>query len=267
MPSTKALLARAAKFITGIASDTDWRLYSTMFDVDDIAEGITRLYRSQGFGDPDYPGCVHRLFQAIAAKDESLALQFVRYVIKDSIDLEDTKMVATDPELLVALDLIGEEQASLPPLAPASGRLLDVKVLPGDFYIELQEQINKAFAYGIYPAVNVFGRKFLENLLVDILRKKYGMGSVELFYDTGRRRFHGFEILLKNLHDRIDDFAAISPAFDDAFLRKINMFREHGNSSAHTIELKLSKEDLERDVKDLEYAIKLLVRVLDTSTP
>ena len=66
MPSTKALLARAAKFITGIASDTNWRLYSTMFDVDDIAEGITRLYRSQGFGDPDYPGCVHRLFQAIA---------------------------------------------------------------------------------------------------------------------------------------------------------------------------------------------------------
>ena len=53
----------------------------------------------------------------------------------------------------------------------------------------------------------------------------------------------------------------ISPAFNADFLRKVNKFREQGNSSAHTIELNLDKEELEKDAKDLEYTIKLLVKV------
>nr|CBH37279.1 hypothetical protein BSM_07560 [uncultured archaeon] len=63
------------------------------------------------------------------------------------------------------------------------------------------------------------------------------------------------------IHDRIDDFMGISPAFNTDFLRKVNKLREQGNSSAHTIELNSDKEELENDAKDLEYTIKLLVKV------
>jgi len=70
--------------------------------------------------------------------------------------------------------------------------------------------------------------------------------------------------LLKNLHDRIDDFTGISPVFNSDFLKKINKFREQGNSSAHTLELNLDKEELKKDAKDLEYIIKVLVKVLNS---
>ena len=261
--STKALLARAAKFLTDITYDTDWHIYTTMFDVDDIADNVYRLYRSQSFHDPDYPSCVHNLFQEIAERDENLAIEFVRYVISHEFDLKNEEIISKDLELLKALNLIGEE-TGFPTIVPTFEKYLSVKVLPGDFYIELQEQINKAFAYNILPAVQILSRKFLENLIVDILRKRYGMQRVELFYDTSRRRFHGFETLLKNLHDRIDDFTGISPVFNSDFLKKINKFRELGNSSAHTLELNLDKEELKKDVKDLEYIIKVLVKVLNS---
>jgi len=53
-------------------------------------------------------------------------------------------------------------------------------------------------------------RKFLENLIVDILRNKYGMKNIDLFYDTKKGKLHIFEVLLKNLNDRIDDLSNIS---------------------------------------------------------
>jgi len=80
MTSTKAILARAAKFITDLDSDTDWHLYSTMFDVEDIANNVNRLYRSQTFRDPDYTSCVNQLFQNIADIDEDLSAIPVKIV-------------------------------------------------------------------------------------------------------------------------------------------------------------------------------------------
>jgi len=50
----------------------------------------------------------------------------------------------------------------------------------------------------------------------------------------------------------------------EASLKKIDEFREQGNSSAHTIELNFKKNDLEQDSQDIEYIIKVLVKVLDS---
>lgn len=264
MASIRAILARASKFITDIKSDTDWNLYATIFDVDDIANRVTRLYRSQSFEDPDYPSCVNQFFQDIAEKDDNLAIDFVKYIISNDFNLKDEEIISKDPELLKGLGLLGKYEVKIPDFAPLNKKYIDIKVLPGDFYLELQEQINKAFAYGIFPAVQILSRKFLENLIVDILRKKYGMQRVELFFDVGRRRFHGFEQLLRNLDERIDDFIGISQAFDSSFLSKVNRFREQGNSSAHTIELNLEINDIENDGSDLEFIIKVLIKVFDS---
>jgi len=264
MTSTTAILARAAKFITDLDNDTDWNLYATMFEVKDIADNVNRLYRSQSFRDSDYPSCVNQLFQGIASKDENLAINFVKYIISNNFNLENGDVISKDLELLQSLDLLGGSEIDIPTITPLYKKYMDVKVLPGDFYFELQEQINKAFTYGILPAVQILSRKFLENLLVDILRKKYGMPRIELFYDTSRRRFHGFEHLLKNLDERIDDFDGISPVFNSKFLSDVNKFRDQGNSSAHTIELNLDKDDIENDGKDFEFIIKLLVKVFES---
>ncbi|RJS83822.1 hypothetical protein CW706_05560 [Candidatus Bathyarchaeota archaeon] len=80
-----------------------------MFDVDDIDDNVYRLYRSQSFHDPDYPSCVHNLFQEIAKRDENLAIEFVRYVISHEFDLKNEEITSRGPELLKALNPIGEE--------------------------------------------------------------------------------------------------------------------------------------------------------------
>ncbi len=89
----------------------------------------------------------------------------------------------------------------LPKIGVSFTKYLDISDVPDPFYRDLIDLINKCYSYGIYPAVLVFSRKLLENLLVDILRKKYGMQNVELFFDTKRRRFRSFNELLKNFEE------------------------------------------------------------------
>jgi hypothetical protein len=264
MVSIKALMARAAKFITDISWDTNWRLYLSMFDLEHLAEDVPRLYRSQSFGDPDYPTCVFHLLTLIAKTDEKLAVEFISYLLSKEFDLAKDEIISQDPILLKELGLVQEEKAgnfSVLPIQITIEKLIEIKTLPHDFYYELQDQINKAYAYDILPAVQILSRKFLENLIIDILRKKYTMKNVDLFYNKGFGRFHGFNTLLKNVSDRIDDFTAISPVFDKDFLKLINNFREQGNSSAHTIELKHDRSQIKKQGEEFEYIIKVLVKV------
>ena len=264
MVSTKALMARAAKLITDNSSDTTWPLYLSMFDLETLAEDVPRLYRSQSFGDPDYPTCVFRLLNLIAKQNESIAIDFIKYLLSKDFDLEKDEIISQDPYLLKELGLVQEEKAgefTVMPIQITVEKLIDIKTLPHDFYYELRDQINKAYLYDILPAVQILSRKFLESLIVDILRKKYTMKQIDLFYDSKHGRFNGFNTLLCNISERIDYFKAVSTAFDKDFLKLVNNFRAQGNSSAHTIELNLDRNQIKTQGGELEYVIKVLVKV------
>lgn len=269
MVSTNSIMARAALFITENTWNTNWDLYLSIFDIAEIGKDTKRLYRSQSWGDDDYPDRVRQLLMSIVEYNEDLAFRFLKYIIKKEFDLTDPEIIKKDKELLKSLNLIGEDSGDeiiTEPFDISPEKYLDIKVLPNDFYIELQNQINKAFAYNVLPAVQILSRKFFENLIIDILRKKYKGAGIDLYYNTGRRRFQGFEILLKNLSDKLDegDFDGVSSAFDKDLLRRVNNFREQGNSSAHSIELDLRREDI-RDKKDeLGFLIKVLLKVLES---
>lgn len=265
------LLARAADLlITHIWKNTDcsdmveWRIHAEIFDIRAIADSIRRLYESQKFGDPDYPQCVLKFFKKVAEeKNEELALDFVRHVLSKELDLSNEEIINSDPDLLAELELL-DENAELPNINSFSyQKVLDVNNLPDDFYIELQEQINKVFISEIYPAVRVLARKMLENLLIDILRKKYSMKNIDIFYNPAQNRFQSFSILIENLEDNLSDFQPIEPAINKEFVNKIDDFREKGNASAHSITLDIKKEELEKELEELEYIIKVFVRALN----
>jgi len=88
------------------------------------------------------------------------------------------------------------------------------------------------------------------------------MKEIELFYDTKNRRFHGFNILLKNMEEKLDDLSPVSTAIDKDFIKLVNKFRVSGNSSAHTIELRISREELEAEKEDLIYLVKVLSKAI-----
>jgi hypothetical protein len=60
--------------------------------------------------------------------------------------------------------------------------------LPDDFYKPILLEINLAFRNGMVISLAVLIRKIFENLIIDILRKKYGTKELTLYYDPSRRR-------------------------------------------------------------------------------
>lgn len=260
----RAFLAQAAKLIVDKAwYDVDWEIYFRMFmfDFDEISHRIPRLLKSQSFGNRDYSRNVYRALELAYQIDQQRAIAMIIHIIDDiEINEEELTKYPAVKAFLENKDLTDFSQL-LPKISMSFTKYLNISNVPDDFYRDLIDLINKCYSYGIYPAVLVFSRKLLENLLVDILRRKYGMQNVELFFDTERRRFRSFNELLKNFEERLNDFRPIIPHLDTNFIKKVNIFREAGNSAVHTLELNIRKDELDKYRNDLEYTVKTLIRL------
>lgn len=259
----QAFLAHTAKMIADVAwHDINWDLILGMFAFSDILEKVPRLVRSQQWGDPDYPENVHKVFRLAYEEDPRRAISMAIYIIQNEIK-PSTDTLEKYP--IVKAYLENKEGADFSQIFPKVGvytpKYLDITEVPDDFYKDLIDLINKCYAYGIYPAVLIFSRKLIENLLVDILRRKYGMRNVDLFFDVKHGRFHGFNILLKNFESRIDEFKPIIPSLDRDFINKINEFRESGNSAAHALEIYVKKDEIDNSKDKLEFLVKTLIRL------
>jgi len=260
----KAFLAQAAKLISDEAwYDVDWNIVLNMFMFGNLLEDVPRLMRSQSFGDPDYPSNVLYTLESAYEIDAKRTLAMIVYILKDIGIKEETinkypaiKAILKNREIKDLSSLFPEISYTL-----TETKYLNITEYPDDFYKDLVELINKCYIYVIYPAVYVFSRKLLENLLIDILRKKYGMENIDLFFDTKHRRFYSFNVLMRNFVDKIEDFKIIIPSLDHNFINIINKFRESGNSSAHTLEISVKKEEIDDVRDDLMFVIKTLIRL------
>ena len=143
----------------------------------------------------------------------------------------------------------------------AEREYLTIRELPDDFYYSLVDSINKSYRHEVCMAVSVLVRKLLENLLVDVLRKKFKMKNIDLFYDKHHRRFHSFNVLLRNFEDNLDSFKTVTPSIDSDFVKKLNTYREAGNSAAHTLEVETRRSDLHAKREELQFIVKALVRL------
>lgn len=259
-----AFIAQAAKLITDTTWETNWNIVAEMFMFSSEAEDTHRLFRSQVWNDPDYPDRVYNFFKKAYNEESKRAIAMISYIIddlirKDQLDDDDLSRYPIIKPFLK--EGKAEPTFSLPRLREK--RYINFKELPDDFYYTLVETINRSFAIGIYPAVSVFSRKLLENLLVDILRKKFTGTNVEMYFDVNHRRHHSFNVLLKNFEENLDQFHPSMPSLDHEFINKLNKFREVGNSAAHTLELDVRREDLKGQKDDLEFLTKCLVRLFN----
>lgn len=257
----RAFLARTVKLITNSDwASIDWIMALEMFMFGDLLDNTPRLRRSQFFQDSDYPTIVYRVFKLAYEENPQRAISMALYVIKNDIK-PDTEMIEQYPMIKAYLENKAADVSQIFPEIGDAGKYLDIEVFPDNFYKDLTDFINKCYMYGLYPAVVVFSRKLLENLLADLLRKKYGKHDVELFFDTSHNRFHIFNVLLKNFKDNMNDFKTIIPHLDHNFIDKIHMFRESGNSAAHTLEIRLSKDEIDNNRDELEFIVKTLIRL------
>lgn len=138
------------------------------------------------------------------------------------------------------------------------------QTMEGDFYKELIQEINLSHSYQLYRSTIVLVRKLLENLLIDLLRTRYCMQNVTLFYNPDRKEFLDFYYLVENLKKSSADFTPYTSGFNEEFFNFVTKFRETANANAHALEAFLDKDQFEKDKKKLNHYIKVIKNTIDT---
>jgi hypothetical protein len=133
---------------------------------------------------------------------------------------------------------------------------------PSGFYAKLVDEINSAAEYKLPNAVYILTRKLLENLIIDILRSKYGESKKELYQNTPKR-FLDFDDLIKNLRNNKLDFAYISTSLDDKFFGNLNFFRVQGNTAVHSIDCDMTIASLNNIKSKLNHTVQLLWHIYE----
>jgi hypothetical protein len=129
------------------------------------------------------------------------------------------------------------------------------------FYRNLNQEINKCYKMGAYTSSFILSRKLIENLIIDILRKKFPQNkeNLDIYYRPKDGRFHDLAILLKNLEDKKGEFGIDEESINE-FFRLIKPFRTTANSNAHSIIIWGEKENLNK--LQIEKMVGLLLKIL-----
>jgi hypothetical protein len=153
-------------------------------------------------------------------------------------------------------------------LVDSSELLVNTK-FSDEFYTNLASEINNAFRIGLFTASMVLVRKLFENLIIDVLREKYGERPPfkELYFSMNDGRFHSFQTLINNFEMHIDEFKAHNVNFQwDAgknhFFKFLRDIKEHGDACAHSIEMIHDPNDLNDLKPSIGKYSDLLVRLI-----
>jgi len=262
----KQFLAVATKIITDNSSKTEWEMLSQMFGFERYVHNTHRLLRSQNWDDDDYPTCVLDLFNSILTTEgEEKTKQFINYVLNEDLKSATEEFLSKNKFLIDQLS-IGDASIELNDIHINFNHYINIDDLPDGFYRDLHDEINRAYSYGLFSVVPFLIRKFIENLIIDLFKKKYGTGDINKYYDVRNRRCHNFSTLVETLNNHVGDFAHIESNLNVDFIRLVNKYRVSGNSTAHSISVKFVDNDIEmlkNQSGEVEYVLKLLIRVLN----
>ena len=124
-------------------------------------------------------------------------------------------------------------------------------------YKDLIEETNNCYLHNLPTATFILSRKIIENLIIDIMRKKFSSANGQLmkYYDVSHKRFLDFSKLIDNLKNEENAFVGYESTIKNV-VEISNKLRETANSSAHSIFSLNKLEDLK------QYQIPDLVKTL-----
>lgn len=133
---------------------------------------------------------------------------------------------------------------------------------PEIFYDQLQEEINICFEHNHPNAAFFLCRKMVENLVFNILEKKFP-SNINLWYNQKYKIRHSFSTLVKNLYNERANFGKPNiKIYIEKFNKEIHLFRKEANIKAHNVFEYLSdKKELQKfKIKDL---VQLLIKIFN----
>jgi hypothetical protein len=138
---------------------------------------------------------------------------------------------------------------------------IDDQDLNGQFYPGLVYEINLCYRVKADEACVVLSRKLIENLLLDILMRRYTTKKVDIFYDTEHRKHRGFGLLIEEFSERSEDFDQYTTASQDDIVDLMRDIKYSGDASAHSIEEEFTSDELEELSEKGTRAAELLFRL------
>ena len=114
------------------------------------------------------------------------------------------------------------------------------------------KELNNAYANDRFTSAFILIRKIIENLLIDILRKRFPESSnsrnKELYYNIRQNRLHDFSVIIDNIYKRRNDFGIEG----ESIIRRINglikKLKKNTNDKVHSwfhlVEKKSEFEDI-----------------------
>jgi Histidine kinase-, DNA gyrase B-, and HSP90-like ATPase len=166
----------------------------------------------------------------------------------------------------------GEVQKTLKTLAAPQEppKFLDFRArYPEVFYRPLEEEINQTFATNLPNATLMLTRKLVENLLYNLLERKFH-DRIILWYDINQMRANDFATLIGSLQNNKKRFSPDEQELIDKLLSLIKPFRREANSKAHkVIQYLESVGDLDslKIPEIVELEIKLIEKVRGLAPP
>jgi len=238
-------------------------MYAQMYGFDEIMNELSRFLRSQYFWDSDYPMNVLEFLNKCYETSPERTIAMAIKILKDIIAMKGIKEenLRMDYPAIYAY-LKGNVAPPTLLAVTAISDYLSIQAFPDEFYKVLAQNINLAYKYGFYTATMVLIRKMLENLLIDILRKKYGMKNIDLFFDQQHGRFKMFNELIRNFEEKLQDFKYIEPGIEEVLTELKNM-REECNAAAHSLEkeIRLKRDNLDNIKEKVNFLVSIMIRV------
>ncbi len=96
------------------------------------------------------------------------------------------------------------------------------------------KEINKTYNVKCYTATFILCRKVMENLIIDILRKKFPKER-GIYEDTKTHRYLDFSVVLDNLYKRKNKFNTRAHNAIDRLKQKATPFKKDANNKTHSL--------------------------------
>ena len=116
-----------------------------------------------------------------------------------------------------------------------------------NFFNNLEKEINGCYQNGFYTASLILSRKLVENLLIDLLKKKYPLNTkqnLDLYYISTQGRHRDLSDLIGVLDTKKSDFPTYSQPIEE-ILKLVTPFRETSNANTHSILISSRKEEVD----------------------
>ena len=128
------------------------------------------------------------------------------------------------------------------------------------------DELNRAYTFGCNTSVFILARKIVDNLVIDILKKKYPenvLKNKELYFDTAQGRLKDFEIILKNLKSKKNDFGSENKAVERLYDLAKALKNDANNKTHSWYHLVENKKEIENlNLKMIIEIIKKLEQIV-----